>query len=256
MFGVTTWTLPARGVKALEWASTHGFTFVHLDPDDVQGRRGAVRFRTRADDLSLSLAGLAIKDLERTGLEDPQVGRSAIDRALEVASLLGIGYVYLPSFGAAQIVTLNDLEHTAELMSYALDETVGSALAVATENTLPGNIVRQLLGIVDNNRASLLFDTQNPVIAGLDCVALAEEVGHLVGKFVHVKDGRQALGDTPIGFGRCPLDKTLTALAKDGNHHQYVIESDYRRAGPCRPTQDQRSLEEILKRAWDARSEA
>jgi sugar phosphate isomerase/epimerase len=249
MFGVTTWMLPVRGVKALDWAAGRGFSFVHLDPDDVVGSGDAARVRAHAVERGIGLGAVAVKDLERVGLASPDLGRNAVDRTVDLAEELGVGYIYLPSFGAAAIGDAGALVRTADLFAYALQRTAGTGIVVASENALSADRVRRLFSLVGDPRARLLFDTQNPVAAGLDCVALAEQVADLVGDFVHVKDGRLALGDTVIGHGACPVQQTLRALGGSPGHRRYVIESDYRAAEGRRPVQDRRHLAAMLRDA-------
>ena len=86
-------------------------------------------------------------------------------------------------------------------------------MSVASENTLSGAENIELFGIVDDRRACLLFDTQNPVLFGLDPVLLASQVAHLVGAYVHVKDGVSGEGDANIGSGAATCSRRFVCLS-------------------------------------------
>ncbi len=107
-------------------------------------------------------------------------------------------------------------------------------MSVASENTLSGAENIELFGIVDDRRACLLFDTQNPVLFGLDPVLLASQVAHLVGAYVHVKDGVSGEGDANIGSGAANVFATLRMLVDRGFNGELVLENNYKEAATQR----------------------
>lgn len=107
-------------------------------------------------------------------------------------------------------------------------------MSVASENTLSGAENIELFGIVDDRRACLLFDTQNPVLFGLDPVLLASQVAHLVGAYVHVKDGVSGEGDANIGSGAANVFATLCMLVDRGFNGELVLENNYKEAATQR----------------------
>ena len=93
--GVTTWTLPVRGVEALRWAGDHGLRLVHLDRYDAEmcSRSGLLCEVARG--LGVKLAALGMRELERCGTEDSSRARQVIDADIDLACELGVEYVWL-----------------------------------------------------------------------------------------------------------------------------------------------------------------
>lgn len=247
MFGVTTWTLPVRGIAALAWAAAHGFTLVHVDSADLDGpdTEHTQAFVERSAELGVTLAGLAISQLESVGIDDLPDARRVIDGGLRLARDLAIDFVYLPSFAAAEIRTSAHLRRTAELLTYAAENT-GQSMIVATENTLDVDETRRLLCRVKHPRVRLLIDTQNPCLWGHQPAALAVAFADRLGPYVHAKDGRARGGDTGIGAGAADVAGTVDALGHVSFAGSFVLESDYRLLPHHQPGADQRALTRLL----------
>jgi sugar phosphate isomerase/epimerase len=246
-FGVTAWTVPGRGVRALEYAHSLGFGYVHIDRDDLPSYRqqDVLKLRRASTALRIRLAGFAINRLESVGLADAAKSKRVVEEGVRLASLLGINYVYLPFFGAAQIKSKSDFSHAVELTKYALERSERSSTTVAVEHTLDLFKTRQLFESVGSPRARLLFDTQNPTVHGINAVELVEGVADYIGEFVHVKDGVFNLGDATVGEGRSDVRATLEILISRGFVGGFVLEGNYLRS-PERALEDQRALKEII----------
>jgi sugar phosphate isomerase/epimerase len=250
--GVTTWTLPTRGEKAIGWARHQGFGFVHLDTDDVAGvgAAGIRTLRATASNCGVRLAGLALSSFETVGIRDRHGSRQIVERGLDVARKLDIGFIYLPSFGAAEIRSEDDLLRTAELLCHVLERS-DIGMTVASESHLSAESTIRLFDMISDPRACLLFDTQNPVLAGHDPAELARIVGYLIGPYVHVKDGRLHKGDAIIGHGVSRVAATINALTDGGFSGSFVLEGEYR-VRPTRHAQaDQRALRCLIDRSAD-----
>ncbi|MGA2322124.1 MAG: TIM barrel protein [Solirubrobacteraceae bacterium] len=240
--------MPVRGEEALRWAKHQGFGFVHLDLDDVAGGgRGGVRaLRTTATNCGVRLAGFALSSLQTAGIRDRRAARQIIDRGLDVARRLGVNFIYLPSFGAAEIRSEDDLRRTAELLRHALERS-DPGMIVASESSLSAEATIRLFDAIGDPRACLLFDTQNPVFAGRDPVALARAVGHLVGPYVHVKDGRSRTADAVIGCGLSDVAATIDALTDGGFSGSFVLENEYRLRASAQAQADQLALKCLIE---------
>jgi sugar phosphate isomerase/epimerase len=251
-FGVTTWTLPMRGEGAIRWARREGFEFVHLDMDDVAvgGSAGIRALRTTASSCRVRLAGLALNSLETSGIRDPRVARQIIERGLGVARRLDVGFIYLPSFGAAEIRSDGDLLRTAELLCHTL-ECSDVEMTIASESMLSAESTVRLFDVIGDPRARLLFDTQNPTLTGHDPSELVRIVGPFIGPYVHVKDGRLNKGDAVIGHGTSDLAATIKALINGGFTGSFVIESDYRSRSTANAQVDQQALKYLVARSMD-----
>lgn len=242
--GVTTWTLPVRGVEALEWVSAQELGLVHLDRRDVEMYDSPSVLRDAANALDIRLGAVAMYELERVGINDTARARRVIDKDLELAAALGVEYVYIPSFNASEISDHDDLVRTAALLRYALDASGSST--VATENGLGVAEVQELFALVDNERLRLLFDTQNPVLFGIDPSVLARATIPMIGRYVHVKDGVMGEGDAAIGTGLAKVPATIGALCQAGFDGEFVFEGAYRTYGPGRLAADIGGLELAL----------
>jgi len=224
--GVTTWFLPRRGAGALEWAKYAGFEAVHFDRNDLAVGTPA-GFRSAADALGVNLAGLSVVEIEHLGIAGREV-RDAVTAAIDMAVHLSVTFVYLPAFGAAALRDGEALSLMANLLEHAVKSAEGTSLTVATENDLDSKELLTLFSLLSGDRVELLFDTQNPVMVGLDPLTLIEMAGHHVKTFAHVKDGVYELGDCRIGDGCARVSESIGALVNAGFDGTFVLESDYR----------------------------
>jgi sugar phosphate isomerase/epimerase len=231
-------------VGALEWASARELGLVHFDRRDVEMYDSPVVLRDAANALGIKLGALAMYELERLGIEDVTRAHRIIDEDIDLAVALGVTYIYLPSFNAAEIRDRNGLIRTAELLSYALDST--DALTVASENSLSGSQNIELFRLVNNRRLRLLYDTQNPILFGLHPGVLASQTAHLIGRYVHVKDGIAGEGDAVVGCGMADVRATLAILCRAGFTGEFVFEGAYRTYGSSRLIADVNGLDLAL----------
>lgn len=243
--GVVTWFLPVRGPAAVRWAHEHGFGCLHLDQHDVTGRDiGAVH--SLSSQLGVSLAGLSAVALESVGLRG---GRAigCVESAIVTASALGINYVYLPAFGAAEISGAEDVRAMADLLRHAVIRGKEHGITIATENTLGAAEMMRLFELVDDDGVDLLFDTQNLTMRGIDPLSVIAAHRHRIRRFVHVKDGTTRCGNSRIGTGLARVAGSVSALNAAGFQGIYVLESDYRRTPARAPTDDRSRLCAMIK---------
>lgn len=242
--GVTSWCLPARGADGLVWAHENGFGSLHLDSDDFDDGSASI-LRRMADSRGIILAGLSVVALERVGLRGKSA-RDAVERAVEHAVALGVGYVYLPAFGRAALRNSHDIRAMSRLLDLALATSAGPGLTIASENTLDPGGLQTLLGSAPIDRLELLFDTQNPVVAGLNPLALIDVAACHIRSFVHVKDGDGGLGEARLGSGSSRVWASVIALLEAGFSGTFVLESDYRVNGRHRAKKDQDRLRRVV----------
>ena len=228
-FGVTTWFLPERGVPGLRWACDAGFRSVHLDSRDLVTVTPE-QYLVAAQDLGIGLGGLAVVDLEVTNLNDHATTKSCVEAAIQLATDLGVNYVYLPAFGRAEISSVENMVLMAELLTHALTISHDTGQIIATENTLGPIGLRALFDLVDDPRLRLLFDTQNPYLWGHHPPDIADEFASRIGPFVHIKDGIGTMGNRRIGDGECHVASSVQSLINAGFDGTFVLENDYRSA--------------------------
>jgi len=242
-YGVTAWTLPRRGRAALALCAARGLRHIHIGSEDA-ALDDAAEFAAHAADLGIEVAGYGVRELERVGIHDMDRAIAVLDAALSTANELKVPLIYLPSFGASEIRDSSSLERTARLISHCLGATDA---IVATENTLDAELNRTLFSFVGDPRARLLFDTQNPCLAGLDPVALVHDLGDLFAPTVHVKDGVDGgEGNAAIAQGAAGVSATLEALRVVGYLGGFTLETDYRSLGMDRVSADIAALDTLV----------
>lgn len=228
----------------------NGFDALHVDSNDLLNGQdlldAATRLHAASCEAGVALDALSLDAFERVGLEDVAAARAIVDEGLNVADALGVGMVYLPSFGAARIRTDRDLHKTAALIRYTIEQSEQRDLVIASENGLDTDGVRRLFDLVDDPRARLLFDTQNPVFGGYDAADLLAGVLDLLAPYIHVKDGKAELGDAVLGEGDAELVATLQLLARSGFAGRPAVESDYRNDDGTRAALDLQMLTRAL----------
>ena len=189
--GVTTWTLPERGAAGLAWAHDAGFGRVHMDVRDV-AIDGPDSLRVAAEELDIHLVGVAAVELEAVGIAGHDA-EACVSHAIELCSRLKIGYLYLPSFGAATISGESDLQRTAELLRHTISMAQPRGIVIATENTLRVDELPRLFEKVGQPSLELLFDTQNPALLAQSAADIARAMAGRIRSFAHVKDGAESL---------------------------------------------------------------
>lgn len=243
-YGVTSWFLPERGRGAIEWAAEAKFASIQVDMADV-AQASVTELLAASKESGVVLAGLAISTLEAIGPHGEEAA-SAVVEALEVAAFLGIGYVYLPSFGKARIHSSEELLATARLLKLASESAANTGIVIATENTLAPHLLTTLFRSADRPEVDLLFDTQNLSVSDTS----AEDVLHLhrsrVRHCVHVKDGSREFGSSRLGEGDADVAKSLDFIIAGGYSGSFIIESDYRGGSLAEAYADQAWLTERL----------
>ena len=233
---MTSWTLPVRGIEALRWAHANGFEHIQIDEHDVSSPNPQ-RMLGLSEELGVSLAGLAVSRLETIGVQGPRA-RDAIDQAIATARSLSIEYVYLPSFGAAEMNGIEDITATAKLLRYSLSVARRIGMTVATENALSADGLSILFELVDDEELDLLFDTQNLCVRGIDPLAVLTCHGWRARKCVHVKDGERGLGNERLGRGQALVADSLDVLRRLKFAGNFILESEFSEGEGSAPFRD------------------
>ncbi len=249
-FGVTSWFLQDRGPDALIWAAQAGFRWIHIDLTDVT-TNGARELLRESERTGVTLAGLSVNYLEHVGL-DSERSAVTVRLALNVARALGVPFVYLPSFGAAEVRTRVDMQATAELLCTAAVEAESSGITIATENSewpiTSRTVPSQLFELVGRDDVELLLDTQNLAQRGIDVLVVVRDHRDRIRTAVHVKDGITELGGARLGAGSAGVAHTVNAVLAGGYDGTFIIESDYRVAAADCAIADQAWLRAAIDR--------
>lgn len=235
--GACIWSLPGEQFEAqVLLAQACGLDGVQLDLYSGDGDR------TLEDD---SMIELALKLRESTGLSYPSLGlgvfceraatdpeqhgflRGTFDAAIKAAVKLDIPILQIPSFGASELRTDEDIAHTATLMRYACQQAASTGIQIGTENVLSADKLAVLVATVGMPNFKVYFDTANPqAMAGLDALDLLKASMPLLEQ-VHLKDERDDGVPALLGEGDTGFKQTLDYLTQIGYKGWYVLESPY-----------------------------
>jgi hypothetical protein len=245
--GVTTWTLPERGAAGLAWAHGAGFGRVHIDVRDV-AIDGPDTLRAAAEKLDIHLVGVAAVELEAVGIAGHDA-KACVSHAIELCSRLEIGYLYLPSFGAAMISSESDLQRTAELLRHTIGMAKPRGIVIATENTLRVDELPRLFERVGEPSLELLFDTQNPALLAQSAPDIARAMARRIRSFAHFKDGAESIGDRRLGDGIARVEESVDIILRGGFSGTFMLENDYREGDRKLAREDQERLLAMIRRA-------
>jgi len=239
--GVTQWSLPERGVAALDVAARAGLSCIQLDaggpgrpePDAMRPevRR---RYRAAAAASGVRIAGVTAGVLDEYGMTArPGTLRrdrcwAAVRAAVETAVELAAPVVYLPAFEDGEIRTDVDLGRAADMLRAAHEHLGPAPTELAVETSLGAGSTRQLLDRAGVPGLRVLFDTYNAVRFGHDPCALFDALGPDRCGQLHVKDGvGGGMGNVPIGAGDGGTERIVRHVIGRGYDGCLLLEAEY-----------------------------
>ena len=263
------WRLPVRGEAAVDLAFRHRVPGLQFDLGgprrgpwlDGPGQLTRLARTARCAGVApLGLAGNVLNDIGLTAAEgtlDAGRVRAVLDRLLDAAGELGAPLVFVPSFRRSAIDGDRALLRTAEVLHAAARQAQARGLLLASENTLAPGAALRLAEQVASPAFRLLLDTYNPRAAGRDPRALVAAAGALLADQVHVKDGPDGDGCTPLlGDGDGDIAATLDALAEQAVPvRALVLENDHRGGDPDRLAADLERLRALAERPRGRRTD-
>lgn len=261
--GACIWSLPGEQFESqILLAQACGLDGVQLDLYSGDGEL------TLEDD---SMIELALKLRDSTGLSYPSLGlgvfceraatdpeqheflRGVFDAAIQVAVKLEIPILQIPSFGASELRTDEDIAQTAVLMRYACQQAESSGVLIGTENVLSAEKLAALVAAVDMPNFKIYFDTANPqAMAGLDALELLKASLPLLTQ-VHLKDEHSNGESVLLGEGDTGFRQTLDYLVQIGYKGWYVLESPYVKVMAARSLSEKEVLAADLQQAGYSR---
>lgn len=237
--GIASWCLGVEGPDVFKRAGVLGFATLHLDygtpgaPQCLDNSDVLETLRTASLVHGVSVGAIAVNVLNdlplrhggETSVED--LRRATVEGALAAAGRLGADLVVLPSFDVGAVRDHDDLDALARLCRFALD-AAPPGVQIASENSLGVEESLELSRRVDHPAFRILLDTQNPMIFGHDPLALVDRLGPLICHHVHVKDGgRQVMGNAPLGCGVANVERTISALCRQGTAWTWILENEH-----------------------------
>lgn len=257
--GVTQWSLDGLGVETLHAAAELGLTAIHIDAGELGGDllldkpSLQAAYSNAARETGVSITGIApgyLNSYGLTNINDPsnvKRCRQLIHIAIDAAAEMNVPLVFIPSFGASEIRTQEDLLCTARVLEEACVYAADRGLSLSTENTLDANGNLRLLDAVGIPNLRVLLDTQNIVVRGIDGTAFAIELWQRLSDQVHIKDGTGGkLGNALLGAGDgkfMEMAGTLRSLGFDGT---LILENDYQGENRARAARDIATVQEIF----------
>lgn len=238
--GVTQWTLDVGGVATVARAAALGFACLQLDSGGWSGWPETLDAATRDDylraarDSGVRLVGIGVNALNEHSLLGPagSSGRrraiGSVRRAIETARHLDIPLVYLPSFGASEMKSVEDIDITAEIVADLAAYGAEHGVEVASENTLDAAGQLRLLERANHANLTLLMDSYNPVVWGHDVPTLIRQLENRLCAQMHLKDGRGGvMGSALLGEGDADFFRTAATLGELSPTPLFVLENDY-----------------------------
>lgn len=258
--GVTQWFLDCElGPKSLKRASELGFSAIHINAGmphakHYLGQSETIQdYRNASERYGVRIVGVAFNSLETTGLLVSEKGildtdfRASITTIIESCITLEIPLLYFPSFHLSQISNMSQFQKTVRMLQYACDYAQGEQLEIVSENTLNAKENMALFKAVNRKKLKLLFDTQNPFLAGHCPLEIIEELFPVMTNQIHIKDGlHSVLGSARLGTGEIRLEQTLQKLVEKGFSGSYILENDYREDAEHRVLADLNNLSNLL----------
>ncbi|WP_426235942.1 sugar phosphate isomerase/epimerase family protein [Pseudomonas sp. TWP3-2] len=240
------WRLPFTGSQALAFTAWCGLREIQLDfggpgraptldnPSMLRAIRDAgVRH-------AVSVRALACNRMNDLGLHHPahsttgEEVRTLVCKTLDAAAYLNAPMVFFPSFRQSLIRDRETLDASARLLEWACTQGAQRGLLVASENDLDVASARQLVTQVERSNFRLILDSWNPLKAGVQPLALIEQLHPFLANQVHLKDGRHDLeASVPLGLGDGAVADTVAALQRLHTVDTYVLENDYRGGDPA-----------------------
>ena len=238
--GVTQWSLPCAVADCVEMAAALGFGAVQVDLGAAEAGYPLTdtalqnRLLSDAARCGVEIVSVVWNDLCKNGFVhapgDPrrETAWQTIERGVETAARMGVRSVCLPSFFDNAMRDADGYARTVEALRHACQLAAPHGILVYTENVLDTAALEMFFRDIGQDNLRLLFDSQNyAFMAGLDAAAVFQSAQAYIEGFLHVKDGIDGLGTSPLGKGSSGLSRTLDSIVKSGFSGYYILENHY-----------------------------
>lgn len=199
---------------------------------EFESMQDAEEMRCAADESGVRIPSMG-SELLPTGSPLPDKLNNAIDAVVELARILGCGYIFSrvspPGEGVAQQEAWNNLQRNARFVSDKLAEH-GIVLAVEAD---PPCFIHTLerferaIALIDHPNCRPNFDPTNLYVCGSDPLDALASLGSAVTSG-HIKDGfyrsPKENGEVPIGTGEIDYRAIFTELINAGRQVNLFLE--------------------------------
>lgn len=239
--GVCQWSMDVSGVAALARARELGFAGIQLglgNEETVAALKQPTlqsAYLQAAAETGVQIIGFSANALNQLPLHSPpesEDGRHVLQLlqdALDIASAMGIGLVYCPSFARGVIDSEEKLTRVSAVLRRGCDYIDGRPLLLATENSLDAAGHLRIIEQVDHPALRVLVDSYNPVVFGHHAADLVRELpARYLCNQAHAKDGlNHVMGSAPLGHGEGRFAAFVQALTEKDFDGWLICENNY-----------------------------
>jgi sugar phosphate isomerase/epimerase len=191
--------------------------------NDMQLRRPEVQkaYLDKAKKTGVEMASLALAELNSVPLKSDRRAAEWLAQSIDVCQALGLTVVMPAFFGSGELDMNNtqEIDHVVEVLKGIAPNAEKKKVIIGLENTLSAADNMKIVKRVGSPAVQVYYDTGNSHYAGRDIYQEIRTLGKLICE-VHVKDGRNMLGQGPIDFR-----KVRQALDEIGYSGWIVLES-------------------------------
>lgn len=237
-YGVTEWSLPGKGLFAVNLAAACGLDSLQVGLGDYEDG-----FRLSQDIIqenllfdaqkyNIEIASMALNALGAHGFtkdnENKKIAYLTLEKGIEAAHKMNIASVTLPSFADNAIKTPDDFKMSVEAFKYCCDLAAKYNIDVYTENVLLPEELFDLFRKVDAENFYVLYDSQNyHVLKNLDQAQILYDIKDHIGNILHVKDGTGSMSNHYLGEGNSCFFETAEIIKKIDFNGTIILEDNY-----------------------------
>lgn len=237
--GACDWGLPGNGLYATQIAAEVGLDALSLkiglyefDYPLTQPEMQKI-YLGEQQKYGVEYCAIALNDFDnipmhaRKGTKEYDIVWDLLRRAVQTAKALGVQIIQVPGFGASEIKTEEDMEHSARAFQYLCDTAGAHGITVAGENLMTAEAFGQLSQMVDRDNFRLYFDSQNYHLSrGYSETEMLEGLYPYMCNQLHVKDGQGAMSGGLLGTGDSGFFETMDWLDRH-NYTGYILLENY-----------------------------
>lgn len=207
--GVTDWNLRlASKIEAVHMAADLGFDGVEVS----LGRKSVDNLLPLADkglqkqyletarQRKIALAGTCLDILHVNYLKSDKLGLKWVADGIAITRDLGAGRMLLPFFGKGALETQAERDYVADALKELAKEAEKAKVVLGLENTCSAKENAGMMERANSPALQVYYDVGNSTNNGFDILAEMRWLGAKRICQIHLKDGRDYLGQGKIGF--------------------------------------------------------
>lgn len=237
--GICAWVLPVKEIEAIPLAKHVGLEGITIDyGDENKGfvlRDEAIRaaYLEAIQKHDMDIPTMALNLLCQRGMtkkENHGFVKEVLNESIEIAHLMGIPKLQIPSFYDNLIRTEEDLDNTIDMFQYACHLGSQYDIVIGSESVMTIKQHEKFYQEVHSKYLTTIFDTQNPWrMLNQDGLKMAKYMAPFTGE-LHAKDSHTN-GPFELQLGEGDVDCTdiMRFYAAAGYNGWIQLESAYGR---------------------------